>query len=201
MKSELDKCLEGEVFNCSDEELLLIIRKARALVAQYNSPDNCGAGGVDSILNELLGSLGNNVLIDRPFYCDYGRNIFMGDNVIVGINCVFVDCNKIEIGNSVLIASNVQICTATHPVEVTERLIEGWDSSSGRSFFRTYSKPIRVEDNVWIGGNVVILPGVTIGKNSVIGAGSVVVRSIPPDSLAVGNPCRVIRKINAGEPG
>lgn len=200
MKTELEKCLDEEIFNCTDKELLAIIDKARQLVARYNSPENTDAENRRAILTKLLGNIGTNVAIDRPFYCDYGRHISIGDNGIIGMNCLFVDCNKIEIGNNVLIASNVQICTATHPVNVNERLIEGWDASSGKAFFRTLSKPVKIEDNVWIGANTVVLPGVTIGKNSVIGAGSVVVRSIPPDSLAVGNPCRVIRAINNEEP-
>jgi maltose O-acetyltransferase len=93
-----------------------------------------------------------------------------------------------------LIASNVQIYTATHPVETNERLIENWTETESGPFFRTYARPVKIEDNVWIGGGVIILPGVTIGKNSVIGAGSVVTRSIPRNSIAFGNPCKVIRE-------
>jgi maltose O-acetyltransferase len=114
--------------------------------------------------------------------------------VIININCTFVDCNKIEIGNNVLIASNVQIYTATHPVETYERLVENWKETDEIPYFRTYALPVKIGDNVWIGGGVIILPGVTIGKNSVIGAGSVVTRSIPENSVAFGNPCKVIRK-------
>lgn len=137
------------------------------------------------------------VNIDTPFYCDYGKHISIGSNVIININCTFVDCNKIEIGNNVLIASNVQIYTATHPVEMKERLVENeWTEVSDITFFRTFALPVKIEDNVWIGGGVIILPGVTIGKNTVIGAGSVVTKSIPENSLAFGNPCRVVRLIN-----
>lgn len=140
--------------------------------------------------------MGDNVNIDTPFYCDYGKHISVGSNVIININCTFVDCNKIEIGNNVLIASNVQIYTATHSTNVNERLVEDWDSNSKSPYFRTYALPVKIEDNVWIGGGVIILPGVTIGKNTVIGAGSIVSKSIPENCVAVGNPCRVIRKIN-----
>ena len=98
--------------------------------------------------------------------------------------------------NNVLIASNVQIYTATHPVNISDRLLDNWSYNNPHAFFNTYALPVTIEDNVWIGGGVIILPGVTIGKNSVIGAGSVVNKSIPPNSLAVGNPCKVIRKIN-----
>jgi acetyltransferase-like isoleucine patch superfamily enzyme len=111
-------------------------------------------------------------------------------------NCTFVDCNKITIGNNVLIASNVQLYTAAHPVELADRLTPDWHEGSPRYFCRTFALPITIEDGCWIGGGVIIIPGVTVGKGSVIGAGSVVTKDIPADSLAVGNPCRVIRKLN-----
>ena len=112
------------------------------------------------------------------------------------MNCSFIDCNKITIGSHVLIASNVQIYTATHPIELSERLTPGWTPDKAAYFCRTYALPVTIEDGCWIGGGVIILPGVTIGKGCVIGAGSVVTKNIPADSLAVGNPCRVIREIN-----
>ena len=112
------------------------------------------------------------------------------------MNCTFVDCNKITIGNNVLVASNVQLYTSTHPVGLSERLSPGWTPESGEYFCRTYALPITIGNGCWIGGGVIILPGVTIGDGSVIGAGSVVTKDISDNSLAVGNPCRVIRKIN-----
>ena len=169
-----------------------MISKARILTHQYNSSSSTEEN--ESILSELLGKIGSNVKIDKPFYCDYGKNIFIGNNGIININCTFVDCNKIEIGNNVLIASNVQIYTATHPVNVKERLVDEWEENSGQAFFRVYALPVKIEDNVWIGGGAIILPGVTIGKNSVIGAGSVVTKDIPSNCVAVGNPCRVTKK-------
>lgn len=194
--SELSKCLQGKQFNCIDDELVSIITKARRLTKQYNQTKFEDTIQKDSILSELFAKIGNNVKIDVPFYCDYGQHISIGNNVIININCTFVDCNKITIGNNVLIASNVQIYTATHPVNISDRLLDNWSYNNPHAFFNTYSLPVTIEDNVWIGGGVIILPGVTIGKNSVIGAGSVVNKSIPPNSLAVGNPCKVIRKIN-----
>jgi acetyltransferase-like isoleucine patch superfamily enzyme len=106
--------------------------------------------------------------------------------------------NEITIGNNVLIASNVQLYTSTHPVEQSERLTPDWNPETGQYFCRTYALPIEIGDGCWLGGGVIVLPGVTIGNGSVIGAGSVVTKDIPENSLAVGNPCRVIRKINEG---
>lgn len=112
---------------------------------------------------------------------------------------MFVDCNKITVGNNVLIAPNVQIYTATHPIDLNERLTPVEAPEGVRYVRHTFALPVTVEDGCWIGGGVIILPGVTIGKGSVIGAGSVVATNVPANSLAVGNPCRVIRQINKSE--
>ena len=114
----------------------------------------------------------------------------------VNMNCTFVDCNRIDIGDNVLIASNVQIYTATHPVELSERLTPNWNPECGEYFCRTYALPVKIGNGCWIGGGVVILPGVSIGDGAVIGAGSVVTKDIPVNCVAVGNPCRVMREIN-----
>lgn len=118
----------------------------------------------------------------------------MGNNVSVNMNCTFVDCNEIIIGDHVLIASNVQLYTATHPVESAERYVQ--NPETGELVRHTYALPIKIGNGCWLGGGVIVLPGVTIGDGSVIGAGSVVTKDIPENSLAVGNPCHVIRKIN-----
>ena len=196
MKTEIQKCLDGEIFNTSDPEIESLIQRARKLTKEYNQIASTDFDKRQRILSELFGRIGSNVNIDTPFYCDYGRHISIGNNVIININCTFVDCNRIKIGNNVLIASNVQIYTATHSADVNERLVADWNNNSEIPYFRTYALPVKIEDNVWIGGGAIILPGVTIGKNSVIGAGSIVNKTIPENCVAVGNPCRVIREIN-----
>ena len=179
MKTELQKCLDGEIFNTSDDTLQKMIHQARKLTGIYNTTPSTNTQKKHTVLKELFGNLGDNVNIDTPFHCDYGKHIRIGNNVIININCTFIDCNTIKIGNNVLIASNVQIYTATHPVDVNQRLVANWHSDSKTPYFRAYALPVKIEDNVWIGGGVIILPGVTIGKNAVIGAGSVVTKSIP----------------------
>ena len=196
MKSEKQKCLAGELFNTSDDELQELISKARKLTAEYNSSSHDASEIRSSILSRLFNKIGTNVNIDTPFYCDYGKHISIGRNVIINMNCIFVDCNKISIGDNVLIASNVQLCTATHPVNPIERLVENWSTDSKIPYFRTFALPIIVENNVWVGAGAIILPGVTIGENSVIGAGSIVNKPIPKNSVAVGNPCKVIKNVN-----
>ncbi|MDF2512784.1 MAG: galactoside O-acetyltransferase [Herbinix sp.] len=196
MKTELEKCLEGEYYNCHDKIFLEYKKQARELLAEYNSLSYHQKTEKREVLKKLFGNIGTNVSVGSPFICDYGRNTYLGNNVSVNMNCTFVDCNKILIGDNVLIASNVQIYTATHPVELDERLIPDWNPESGDYFCRTYALPVTIGDGCWIGGGVIILPGVNIGKGSVIGAGSVVTKDIPDHCVAVGNPCRFIRRIN-----
>lgn len=196
MKTELEKCMAGEIYNCHDEIFLGFKNTARTLLTKYNNrPYHCKEEKRE-VLQNLFGSIGTNVSVGSPFICDYGCNIYLGSNVSINMNCTFVDCNKITIGNNVLIASNVQIYTATHPIELNERLTPNWNKESGEYFCRTYALPVTIGDGCWIGGGVIILHGVSIGNGCVIGAGSVVTKDIPENSVAVGNPCRVIRKIN-----
>lgn len=186
---------QDDFIGTAGEDDLNCIANARKLTRMYYSTDYKDTEKRRTILTELLGHIGENVAIDTPFHCDYGRNIYIGDNVIINMNCTFVDNKEITIGNYVLIASNVQIYTSSHPVLPQERLIFE-NAKESECFFKTFARPVEIQDNVWIGGGCIILPGVTIGKNSVIGAGSVVTRSIPENSVAVGNPCRVIRQFN-----
>jgi len=194
MKTEYQKCMDGEFFT-SDAEMAQITFRCKRLVRCLNDTDMENVDERRGIMKELLGSMGDNVHIDMDFHCEYGINIHCGSDVIINMNCTFVDNNRIDIGNNVLIASDVKVYTATHTTDVVGRTNTPEGKKLSGCFCRTYSRPIAIEDNVWIGGGAIILPGVVIGKNSVIGAGSVVTRSIPENCIAVGNPCRVIKQI------
>lgn len=196
MKSELEKCLAGEWYDCHNPIFLEYKQKARKLLKEYNSLAYEQKAEKTAILRELFAKIGKNVSVGLPFICDYGRNISLGNNVSINMNCTFVDCNKITIGNNVLIASNVQLYTATHPVELIDRLTPDWDENGKEYFCRTYALPITIGDGCWLGGGVIVLPGVTIGSGSVIGAGSVVTKNIPSNCVAAGNPCKVLRYVN-----
>lgn len=193
---EMEKCMSGEYYDCHDPVFLELKRTTRELLKQYHQLRYEQKEEKTEILRKMFGKIGTNVSVGQPFICDYGKNIYLGSNVSINMNCTFVDCNKIEIGDNVLIASNVQLYTATHPVELSERLTPNWNPKTGEYFCRTYALPIKIGNGCWLGGGVIVLPGVCIGDGSVIGAGSVVTKDIPANSLAVGNPCRVIRKIN-----
>jgi len=149
----------------ADQDTLNMIARARKLTRDYYFSDYNDIQKRREILEELLGGMGENVFIDTPFHCDYGKNIFLGDDVIINMNCTFVDNKPIRIGNRVLIASNVQMYTSAHPVLAQERLVSEW-KEKGTTFFRTFARPIEIKDNVWIGGGCIILAGVTIGEKT-----------------------------------
>ncbi len=192
MKTELEKCMAGEMFTADRSTLDLALR-AKRLLRQYNACDYADSESKLSILHDLLGSMGQYVHIDIDFHCEYGKNIHLGDHVIINMNCTFVDNNRIDIGSRVLIASDVKMYTATHSTQPSVRNHSGHPDPA--FWCQTYSRPITIEDEVWIGGGAIVLPGVTIGKGSVIGAGAVVTKDIPPYSVAVGSPARVIRQV------
>lgn len=194
MKTEYQKCIDGEFFT-ADPEMLQIIYRCKRFVRELNDTDMENIPRRHHLLSELFGSMGDNVHVDIDFHCEYGINIHCGNDVIINMNCTFVDNNRIDIGNNVLIASDVKIYTATHTTDVVGRTNSQENKKISGCFCRTFSRPVRIEDNVWIGGGAILLPGVVIGRNSVIGAGSVVTRSIPENCVAVGNPCRVIKHI------
>jgi Acetyltransferase (isoleucine patch superfamily) len=186
----------SDFLETADSDTLEQIARTRELTREYYFSDYRESEKRYALLRQLLGGIGENVAIDTPFHCDYGKNIFLGNNVIINMNCTFVDNQPIRIGDNVLIASNVQLYTSSHPVLPEERLVPDWKERQ-TTFFRTYARPIEIKNNVWIGGGWILLAGVTIGENSVIGAGSVVNRSIPPNCVAAGNPCKVIRYFDA----
>ena len=195
MEKKKKKFLSGEYCNRLDKEVFDMIVRNKRLLAEFNSTDISDSEARTTLLHELFGRVGKHSKVNINFHCECGKHIFIGDKVIINMNCTFLDNNYITIGNNVLIAPNVQLYTATHPVSASERFVEDWDENSGELFFRTRALPIAIGNDVWIGGGVIVLPGVTIGDNCVIGAGSVVTRSIPSNSLAVGNPCQVVKTI------
>ena len=184
--SEKDKMLAGELYDANyNEEMMQEREKVKDLCFEYNLIKPSNRKEREELIKKILGKTGENILIESSFQCDYGYNIFVGENFYMNHNGVILDAAKVEFGDNVFIAPNCGFYTAGHPIDVEQR-------NKGLE----YAKPIKVGDNVWIGGNVVVLPGVTIGNNCVIGAGSIVVKNIPDNSIAVGNPCKVIKQIN-----
>lgn len=191
--TEREKMLAGQLYDCGDAELLTQWHKAKNLAREYNQLDSTNTAAKDRILTELLGGRGANLWITAPFYVDYGNNIYFGNNCEVNMNCTFLDDNRIIIGDNALIAPNVQIYTAFHPTNAADRF--GPQKEDGSfAFCKTQTAPVIIGNNVWIGGGAILLPGVHIGNNVVIGAGSVVTRDIPDNTVACGNPCRVVRE-------
>lgn len=184
--TEFEKMLNGDFYNGNDLKLMEMWYNGKKLIQQFNQLPADNLEERYSILLKLLGKVGKNLWIVSPFFVDYGSNIFFGDNCEVNMNCIFLDDNKIIIGNHVLIAPNVQIYTALHPLNGTIRFNKDYN------YVKTKTLPVCIKDHSWIGGGAIILPGVTIGENVVIGAGSVVTKSIPDNTIAYGNPCRVV---------
>lgn len=187
--TEKEKMLAGELYDCGDAELLALWHRAKDLARDYNLTNSSDTKRKSELLNELLGKVGNQLWITPPFHVDYGCNIYFGNNCEVNMNCTFLDDNKIIIGDNVLIAPNVQIYTAYHPTHYLDRFTISENETF--NFCKTQTAPVIIGKNVWIGGGTIILPGVTIGDNTVIGAGSVVTKDIPADTIAYGTPCKV----------
>ena len=212
---EWQNMVAGEPYDAGHPEQKAARERCRSLYHSFNTswqekPER------DALLHELLGGRGDLCAINPPFFCDYGANIFVGENFYANVNCTILDVCEVHIGDNVLLAPGVQIYTAAHPGAAAPRVGVGWfagrqrvcnnihhpyhqGASAPRVAGVEYGKPVRIGNNVWIGGSVVICPGVTIGDNSVIGAGSVVTRDIPAGVVAVGNPCRVLRPMTAQE--
>lgn len=183
--TEKDKMLLGEIYDANyDKELI----KERYIVKdkcfEYNNVKPSDIEKRTRLMKDILGGTKGDFLIEQPFMCDYGYNIEIGENFYSNHNLIILDANKVKFGDNVFIAPNCGFYTAGHPINIKERN-EGIE----------YAKPIKVGNNVWIGGNVIVLPGVTIGDNVTIGAGSVVTKDIPSNVIAYGNPARVMKKI------
>jgi maltose O-acetyltransferase len=183
MKTEKEKMLAGENYFAKDKTLSTERIHAKKLLHKLNVTEYSMNGNARSIVRELLPNSSKQLYIEPPFHCDYGYNIYAGKNVFFNVNCVVLDTMKVEIGDNVFFGPAVQIYTATHPTNAKERLQT------------QFSKPIKIGNDCWIGGNTVILPGITIGNGCTIGAGSVVTKDIPENSLAVGNPAKVVKKL------
>ena len=187
--------VRGEPYDTREAELLALAHRARALIAQFSATPSTDGDARHSVLTQLLGTVGDGVWIEPPFFCDYGVNLHIGPGSFVNVNCVFLDSAEIRIGANALIAPGVQLVTATHPLRAADRIVPVAEREPGRSPYRTHARPIRIGDDVWIGAGTIVLPGVTIGDAVTIGAGSLVTADIPSHSLAFGQPCRVQRSL------
>lgn len=181
--SEKEKMLAGELYQANyDDELFVERQKAKELCYEYNNLKPTDLEKRKELMRKILGKTKEQFLVEQPFICDYGYNIEIGENFYSNHNLTILDGNKVKFGDNVFIAPNCSFYTAGHPLDAEMR-------NKGIE----YAKPIEIGNNVWIGGNVVVLPGVKIGDNTVIGAGSIVNKDIPSNVIAVGNPCKVIK--------
>ena len=184
MSEMKDRMLRGELYIADDPALAADNARAQTLLDRFNATSHDERDERLGLLRELLGSVGENVVIRPPFRCDYGTYITIGAGTFVNFDCVMLDCAPITIGAACQIATAVQLLTPTHPVDPAPRRA-GWEAA----------EPITLGDNVWLGGGVIVCPGVSIGNDTVVGAGAVVTRDLPAGVVAVGNPARVLREI------
>jgi maltose O-acetyltransferase len=187
MRTERDKMLAGELYDALDPVLVADRYRARDLCQKLNASRDEEEEVRRDLCRQIFGKGGDSVWMQPPFYCDYGSNIELGERVFFNFNCVVLDVCRIRIGDFTLFGPAVQILTPMHPLNAALRRKQ------------EYGKPIDIGSDVWVGGGALILPGVTIGSRTVIGAGSVVTRDIPSDVFAAGNPCRVIRELTQEE--
>lgn len=185
----LRRMSSGKLYYCDNEELAGTQLTYLDRLFEYNQLKPSQKAEKKALLKEMFGHIGENCYIETPFRANWGgKNVYFGDGVYANFNLVLVDDAEIHVGNYVMMGPNVVICAATHPI-----------SPEIRKKTAQYNLPVRIEDNVWLGANCIILPGVTIGENSVIGAGSIVTKDIPANVVAVGSPCRVLREINEND--
>jgi maltose O-acetyltransferase len=192
---ERERMLRGEFYNSRDPALLATAHRARSLLSTFSATPSTDGEERRRILSALFGGVGDGVWIEPPFFCDYGENIYIGADSFINVNCVFLDSAEIRVGTNALIGPGVQLLTPSHPLRAADRIVPADKRGADRSPYRTSALPIRIGDRVWIGGGTLVMPGVTIGDNVTIGAGSIVTADIPSDSLALGQPCRVIRSL------
>ena len=183
--TEKEKMLRGMLYDADDSTLCADRVRAKELCHAYNQLRPSDAAGMRELLRRLLGKTGETSCVTAPFWCDYGYNIHIGEGSFVNFDCVFLDLAPIRIGRNTLIGPKVQLLTPHHPLDPDLRATGG-----------DAGKPITIGDNCWLGGGVIVCPGVRIGNGAIIGAGSVVTRDIPADSVAVGNPARVTRTLS-----
>ena len=188
MNSEKEKMISGNLYKAFGEELVNERQYAKEQIFRFNSFHPKEIDKRNEVIKMLLGKTKNRFFIEPPFRCDYGYNIEIGENFYSNYNLIILDCSKVIIGDNVLIGPNVGIYTAGHPLHYEIRKQE-----------YEFALPVRICNNVWIGGNAVINPGITIGDNSVIGSGSVVTKDIPGNVIAAGNPCKVLREISEND--
>ena len=174
---------KGLLFIADDQDWVEM-KNARRQLQKLNNMDRSDFSGINTLVRELFGKADESTFLNPPFFCDYGSNIFVGKNCFINYNCTILDNGKVRMGDNCMLAPNVSIYTAGHALYPDSRNL-GYE----------YGIDVTIGNNVWIGGNTVILPGINIGDNVVIGAGSVVIKDIPAWSFAAGNPCKVIRKI------
>jgi maltose O-acetyltransferase len=184
MSSMKDRMLRGELYRPDDPELLAGQARAAGLLDRYNATRHDEHDEREALLRELLGRVGDGVVVKPSFRCDYGANIAIGEGTFVNFDCVMLDIAPIVLGASCWLATQVQLLAATHPIDPGPRRA-GWE----------YGAAITIGDNVWLGGGVIVCPGVSIGDDTVVGAGAVVTRDLPPGVVAYGNPARVQRPI------
>ena len=180
-----DRMVAGRTYRSGDPQLASERAAAKRLVHRYNACDPDDEGERARLLRSLLGAVGQDVWLEPPFRCDYGSNITVGNGVYANYDLVVLDCAPVTIGDLVLFGPRVTLATASHPIDYTQRVVDLYE----------YAQPITIEGGAWLGAHVVVGPGVTIGARAVIGAGSVVTRDVPPDVVAAGSPCRVLRPI------
>ena len=184
--TEKEKMLSGKLYSAVDAQLLEELGAVKETIHRYNALSPSDNAGKHAILKDLLGSIGDDaIIVNQPFYCDYGKQIRVGKRFFANFNFTVLDEAPVTIGDDCFIGPNVSIYTACHSTDPVER-----------NSRREWAEPVTVGDNVWIGGSVTILPGVSIGDNVTVGAGSVVTRDIPSNVVAAGNPCRVIKKLS-----